>query len=110
MATRSLTTYRHAIHLTIVTGLANRKHYEIALGPLARETRDSICGEVSFDVDVRDAGILMESIMEFGAHPPNVEAPLHVRRQLALPRVTEEAVLMREDSVGVAIVFPGCDC
>jgi len=75
--------YERAIHLTNVSGLATREHYEIAFGAMGREVREEMCGQVVFALALREAGIPMKGIIEVGTYPPNIQLPPHVRRHLA---------------------------
>lgn len=74
--------YERAIHLTNVSGLATREHYEIAFAGLGRETREEMCGQVVFALALRQAGVPMEGIIEVGTYPPDVQLPPQVRRHL----------------------------
>ena len=77
-----LAAYWRAIHLTNVSGLATRKHYEIAFGAMGREMREEMCGQVVFALALREAGVPIGGIIEVGTYPPNDELPPHVRQHL----------------------------
>lgn len=74
--------YWRAIHLTNVSGLASREHYEIAFAALGRETREEMAGQVPFALALREAGVPMKGIIEVGTYPPDVPLPPHVRQHL----------------------------
>ena len=74
--------YWRAIHLTNVTGLATREHYEIAFAAMGRQIRAEMCGQVVFALALRQAAVPMEGVIEVGTYPPNVQLPPQVRQHL----------------------------
>lgn len=74
--------YRQAIHLTNVTGLAAREHYEIAFAAMGRQTLEEMCGQVVFALALREAGVPFTGLIEVSLYPPNTELPPHVREYL----------------------------
>src|SRR5688500_15565786 len=62
--------YWDALWLTNTTGLAKLRHYQLALGPLAREHRDWLCAVTPFlsalGRHTHDVG----GLVTVGTHPP----------------------------------------
>lgn len=74
---------RRVYQRTNVTGLARRRDYEMAFGPLARERREAMCAPVPFLVALRDRGVPVVSLGGVAAYAPDEHLPQDLQKLLA---------------------------
>ncbi len=74
--------YRRAIIATNKTGLASLDQYRLAFGPLARETRSSLCAQTLLFAALRH-GASVSGVMTVGTYPPSALLPKALRQELA---------------------------